>query len=77
MTDKLGFGIIHDRRARPGRRFDLFIYLSFYGDLFPYFDQIRGDQPNPTQRITERQPLCICLRRKQEKNKKQKTTKAP
>ena len=75
MTDKLGFGIIHERRARPGRRFYLFIYLSFCGDLFPYFDQIRGDQPNPTQRITERQPLCSRLRRKQEKKKNKKQQK--
>ena len=36
----------------------------FYGDLLPYFDQIRGDQPNPTQRITKGQPICIRLRRK-------------
>ena len=57
MTDKLGFGIIHGGRTRPGR--------SFYGDLFPYFDQIGDDrQPNPTQRITKGQPICIRLRRK-------------
>ena len=57
MTDKLGFGIIHGGRARPGRSF-------LWRPLPPSFDQIRGDQPNPTQRITKGQPICIRLRRK-------------
>ena len=39
----------------------------FYRDLFPYFYQIRGDQPNPTQRITKAQPICIRLRRRRKK----------
>ena len=39
-----------------------------YGDLFPYFDQIRGDhQPNPTQPSNDDRSLSS--RQKEKKNR--------
>lgn len=43
MTDKLFFLELYMTDVRDPEEVS-------YGDLFPYFDQIRGDhQPNPTQ----------------------------
>ena len=43
MTDKLVFLELYMTDVRDPEEVS-------YGDLFPYFDQIRGDhQPNPTQ----------------------------
>ena len=64
MTDKLIFLELYMTDVRDPEEVS-------YGDLFPYFDQIRGDhQPAKSNPTIERRPMIIAFVSKKIKRKK-------